>query len=244
MDQIPSREHGIRNPFEVLLEHHSARLEVIAAPNTPLTSRRLQDINHPYVDVFAEAEASEIGWPDENSSVTFPSGSKVENYYAVSPEKADELFVTKIIHERSEAPGQFRGYNNFPLILKAEPCRPSPEKSFMDLYRINPSDAVYGTKPYLWRAYILEPDFMLALHEQVTRVEKAGISDWREILLRGASSPESFPSDAALLRASRIAYLFLTNLMRTDDLKRQNIWTGMPTESARLITDPHAELWT
>lgn len=230
--------------LEELLRANGPRYEAAAKPETPLTYSRLQELGYADIDVVREAIETNVNWPDELSTPPIPEDARLKDYRSVLPDRADELFAQEIVAEKNPLSTRLHGYNNFPALLRARPDRPQSGMSFMDLYHKSPTNAVYGTKPYLWRAYMLEPELMNALREQIIDTDRIGMTDWRESLMRGASHPESYPEDSALLRASRLGYHMLINLMHIDDLGLQNEWVGKSFESAKLIVDPEKELWT
>lgn len=241
-------EHGERPEslsLERLLRRDKHELKLLAEPDCPLTRDRLRDINELFLEVVDEADHAGIGWPDETSAVAIPSEGIVTRLIATEQLQADWRFTAEIIAEESEVidgtVGRV-GFNNFPALLRSRPIRPQEGESIGDFMANNPSAALYGSKPYLWRAYMLKPDFMEALNAEVVR--HGGPHGWNAALLRAAADPEHHPQDVALLRASRLAYVMITNLMRADDLERQYDWLGFESEHTPTITDPDVELWT
>ena len=241
-------EHGERpDPLslERLLRRDEHELTLLAEPGRPLTRERLRDINELLLEAADEAEHAGIGWPDEASAVSIGDEGVIARLISTEQQQADWRFTAEIMAEESEmVDDTIRrvGFNNFPALLRSRPVRPREGESIGDFMANNPSAALYGSKPYLWRAYMLKPDFMEALSTEVVR--HGGPHGWNAALLRAAADPEHYPQDVALLRASRLAYVMIANLMRTDDLERQYDWLSSKSEHVPTITDPEVELWT
>lgn len=239
----PSPEQG-ENPPPASLEHilrrHEDELTLLAQPGHPLKRERLATIAPHLLKVVDEAEANGIGWPDEESIVPIKSGAHLAEYVDVNPEEADRLFMLEVLAGITDQSKQ-RGFNNFPVILAMLPQRPREGESAESL-RKNYSMRPYSTKPYLWRAHMLKPEFMEAVQKATAACN--GPTGWGEAMVQGALEPEEYPYDAALLRASRLGYKLLANLIRSDDKKRQWEWLGLDPSTASEIDDPEAELWT
>lgn len=227
--------------LERALAQHEHEITLLAEPGKPLTPDRIALVAPRLLEVIDEAETENVGWPDETSMVPVRPDTHLASYIAASPVEADALFVSEVMAGEEITNGP-RGYNNFPAILRSLPSRPAPGESMADFMGNNPSAALYGSKPYLWRAYMLNYDFMSALQEAV--LHSGGSAGWGASVVRGSEHPEAFPHDAALLRASRLGYKLLANLMRDDDSQRQYEWLGIDDAAARPITDPEVELWT
>ena len=241
-------EHGERPEplsLERLLRRDEHELKSLAEPGRPLTRDRLRDINELLLEVADDADRVGIGWPDETSVISVANEGVVARLIATEQLQADWRFTAEILAEESEVIDDTVGrvgFNNFPALLRSRPVRPQEGETIGDFMASNPSEALYGSKPYLWRAHMLKPDFMEALNAEVVR--HGGPHGWNAALLRAAADPEHHPQDVALLRASRLAYVMLANLMRVDDLERQYDWLGFESEHIPTITDPDVELWT
>lgn len=221
------------------LSQHDTRLTQLSRAGETLTHDRLRHVSPDSLDVAREAVRQGIEWPDHASAV-MPTKKDIFSP-GLSPDDADKGFAEEILHGRR--PGaQRRGYNNFPAIIGSPAYIPSEANPFMKKLSENPSAAIYGSKPYLVRAYLVAPEFMQALQQEVQT--RGGSAGWGDALLRGAENPQAYPYDKALLRASRVAYGLLINLMRRDDCARQAEWLGLNSASASPIHDPHHELWT
>ncbi len=204
---------------ETLLHPH---LNELAQPGRPLTKDRLQRID-PALLVAAESmEAKGVGWPDDNTV-----------FHDVLPEDFDDKAFGRRLFDAGSA------YNNFPAILSAAPSLPEEGEDgleFMNRTRLYQ----YATKPYLIRAHELLPDFMGTL--QRTMEQKYPMVEWVGSLQRAMLDEHPDPEDELLLRASRLAYQLLINLMRKDDLQIQAHLMTMTLH--REIDDPVVELWT
>jgi hypothetical protein len=205
---------------ETMLHPHLSKL---AQPGQPLTRERLSEINPAYLEVADVMERQGFSWPD--SDVAFP-GALPENFN-------DEMFGRRVLEKRGS------GYNNYPAIISAEPALPKADETtfeFMQRTRLYQ----YATKPYLIRAHTLMPEFMGEL--QATLQENYPMNEWVESLLRAVVDEHPDPEDALLLRASRLAYELLINLMCKDDLEIQGRLMKLSLQQE--ITDPIIELWT
>jgi hypothetical protein len=226
--------------LEVVLERDGELLEALAQPGRVLTKERLAAIEaaagESLLPAVEEAEAAGLRWPDEATGMGVVSGGHIERH--AEDEDSDEEFARAVM-----AAGG-RAFNNFSAHLQSLPVQPAEGQAPAELFAAHPSmmTVIYGSKPYLWRAHLLVPDFMTALQYEAAAAEQGGMATWQDRVIQGAVDPEQHPHDAALLRASRIAYVLLTNLMRTDDLKLQYEWLAMG--EAPEITDPERELWT
>lgn len=231
-----TRPHNL----EYVLERDGALLEELARPGAVLTRERLAEIESAMgvslLDAVDQAEASGIPWPDERTGMRVVAGGHVERH--IENEQSDREFAQAVMAEGG------RAFNNFSALLHAVPIRPEADESPSAFFAAHPSmlDVTYGTKPYLWRSHAIAKDFMEALQHEVAVVGEGGMSNWKDRIIQGMADPEGNPHDAAVLRASRIAYVLFINLMRSDDPELQYEWLGMG--GAAEITDPEEELWT
>lgn len=199
------------------------RLNDLAEPGRPLTKERLRTIDPAFLAVAESMEAKGLGWPDDETI-----------FHDVLPEDYDDHAFGRRLLE-----GGSRAYNNFPAILSTAPALPAEGEEgidFMSRTRL----FQYATKPYLIRAHELMPDFMGTL--QRIMQQKYPMAEWTDSLQRAALDEHPDPEDVLLLRASRLAYQLLINLMRKDDLQTQARIMTMSLHHE--ITDPHVELWT
>jgi hypothetical protein len=205
---------------ETMLHPHLIEL---AQPGRPLTRERLHQID-PKLEVTIDSmERKGIGWPDDDTV-----------FHDVLPEDFDDHAFGRRLVESNMA------YNNYPGILSAAPALPDDgENSFDFLNRTRLYQ--YATKPYLIRAHELLPDFMGTLQRTIEQ-RQYPMEEWRASLQRAVLDEHPDPDDQLLLRASRLAYQLLINLMRKDDLQTQA--HIMTMSSQRDITDPVVELWT
>ena len=242
MNSASRHEFEAAPPYdlEYILERDGHFLEELARPGIVLTRERLSEIEdatgEDLASVVEEAEAEGIPWPSAETGMAVVEGGHIERH--IENERSDEEFALAVIS------GGGGAFNNFSVHLQSLPIRPEEARSPGELFRLHPSmlEVTYGTKPYLWRAHMVAKDFMEALHHEVAVIGQGGMSDWKQRVTQGAVDPEHNPRDAALLRGSRIAYVLLSNLMRTDDLELQYRLLGM--DNAPEITDPERELWT
>jgi hypothetical protein len=234
-----SPERGETPPpssLEYVLRRHEDELTLLAEPGKPLTRERLSAIAPHLLEVVDTAEAEGIRWPDDETAVHIQSGAHLATYVDVGSEEADQLFMFEVLAGLRDK--KKRGFNNLPVILSMLPRRPSEDENRTDYLRKKDS---YSIKPYLWRAHMLNPEFMEALQEAVAA--KGGTASWSEAMFQGAVEAEDYPHDAALLRASRLGYKLLANLMRSDDRQRQDEWLGHYPVTKAVISDPEQELW-
>ena len=237
----PERGERYRGPqLEQILSRQEAQLAYLAQPGHPLTSDRLRGRVHLAREIIAEAEETDIAWPTREMAVPSRIGAKNREYFIADAGKADTHFALEAIRGRHAKQG-LRGFNNFSAILRSKPYKPAGRPDFQRAMAADPSQALYGSKPYLLRAYLMAPEFMSAL--QVAVAQSGGSSEWNDAIIRGGLEPDEHPQDAVLLRSSRLAYGLLTNLMRTDDLKRQSEWLGFG-QTHLVIDNPETELWT
>ncbi|HEY1085965.1 MAG TPA: hypothetical protein VGE34_04555 [Candidatus Saccharimonadales bacterium] len=230
LDSVDFRDRPPHEALEAIIARDREELEALAHPGQPLTAEWLGEMNPALVPIARQAEAAGIGWPDGASAVMVPNTSPILSYQG---EDADKAFATAIISDRSQA------FNNFPQLISARPEIPAPDEAFTDYMLRNPHFA-YASKPYLYRAYMLKPEFMTALRESVG---ESGMTHWNDRILQALFNPEFNREDVVLLTGSRIAYTLLANLMRQDDTQRQYGWLGM-SETDTLIEDAATELWS
>lgn len=198
------------------------RLEELAQPGRPLTRERLIQVDPTLLAVADRVDAEGIGWPTEDAV-----------FHDVLPEDFDDFAFGRRLAEGG------RAYNNFPALLSAIPSVPSEGEDIVSFMQ-RTKWYQYATKPYLVRAHMVEPEFMGALQRRMTEVGSA--KDWQENLFRAVTEEHPDPEDQILLRASRLAYQLLINLMRADDLHVQAELLSMHTKQD--ITDAITELWT
>lgn len=233
-----NRRHG--DSLERILERHEHQLANLVAPGHPLTPERMRGRVPEAAQLIAHATEAGIDWPTRESAVSPRLGSTIRQYFIPDAAQADAHFVYEANHGRRGI-GKYRGFNNFPAILRAVPYKPTGREDFQAAMHRNPSGALYGSKPYLLRAYLLAPEFMGSLQQAVDTC--GGSSEWNDALMRGGLEADLYPEDAALVRGSRLAYGLLANLIRADDLQRQTEWLGLEGKTPP-ITDPETELWT
>lgn len=217
-------EHLLRpdTPLSLAETIATSHIEELAVPGRPLTKDRLFHVDPGLVKVAEELEGTDIGWPDDERV-----------FHDVLPEDYDDIAFAHRLAEGSKA------YNNFPALLSTPPSLPELDEAFIDfMHRTKLFQ--YATKPYLARAYALQPDFMNALQRSMTDVGSP--QAWRERLLDATAGEDADHEDMVLLRASRLAYQLLINLMGKDDLMIQSKILTM--SSQREIQDPVVELWT
>lgn len=237
----PERSDRYRGPsLEHILRRHEAVLTAMAQPNHPLTLERMRGRVPMAADIVTEATHTGIDWPTKDSAVPSRLNVKSREYFLADAERSDTHFTYEVVQgQRSRH--SYHGFNNFPAILRSKPYKPQNRHDFQQAMSADPSGALYGSKPYLLRAYMVAPEFMGALQSSVKAC--GGSAEWGEAMIRGGLEPDEYPADAALLRSSRLAYGLLSNLMRSDDLQRQSQWLGFGT-TQQAISDPHVELWT
>lgn len=237
-----SPEHRGRHTgasLEQIINRDEHLLSQLATPGHPLTPERMSGRVPNAKGMVEYAVTNGIEWPTRGSTVTRIS-PKMRDYFVPDAVQADSHFVYEAIQGRRGRQGM-HGFNNFSAILRSAPYKPEGREDFQRIMHKNPSEALYGSKPYLLRAYLIAPEFMSSLQKAVK--ECGGTSEWHEALMRGGLEADLYPQDAALTRGSRLAYGLLANLMRTDDLQRQSEWLGF-SGNAPLVTDPETELWT
>ena len=234
------REHSRAPRLEQILRREEARLTVLAQPGHPLTPERLGSRVPGSRAILAEAAETGLEWPDRRTAVPVHIGARSREYFVHDSHKADSHFALEAMQGRNHGRGQ-RGFNNFSALLRSQPYKPHGREDFSKAMMADPAAALYGSKPYLLRAYLVAPEFMDSLRTTVKGLH--GYSDWNETIIRGGMEPDEYPADAAVLRASRLAYGLLSNLMRTDDLRLQSEWLGFGS-TQQLISDPEIELWT
>lgn len=227
------------DPFrrlEAILRANSARLEaLVALPDEPLTVEVLQGIDPEYARVAETTARTALQWPDEESAVGLPDGSFVRRLY---DDKPDQAFVQPIRVQDDEVESH---YNNFFILLKTVHSIPSEDSMKQYLEDGDIAAFAYGTKPYIARAYALEPEFMKTLQEATATV--SDMTKWNETMYEGWLDPDFSPDKATLLRATRIAYVMLARLMRRDDTRIQAAMLRLPqSETKPAINDPAIEL--
>lgn len=227
------------DPFarlEQILHRDGSWLEELTASFEPLTLERLDQINPELGERAARMAQSAIMWPDSKSGVPIASDSEIRRL--CGPD-AEEEFIAPITTMDS------RAYNNFFLNLKMT-YEPPSEKVFQEHSDSGKPNALlnlsYGTKPYVGRAHALLPEFMNALQEATWEI--GDMTAWNKAMLIGYLEPEMNPDKAALLKGSRLAYVLLAQLMRSDDRRTQMAMLGIPTDDKTPITDVAAELRT
>jgi hypothetical protein len=232
--------YGRRPSLERALAQNETRLSVLAQPGHPLTADRLRGRIPLAAEIVAEAETTGIDWPTRETAVPLHLEARSREFFVSNATKADAHFALEASHGRYAGRG-IRGFNNFSAILRSQPYKPAGRQDFQRAMNADPSAALYGSKPYLLRAYLVAPEFMSALQAAVKNT--GGSSEWNDAIVRGGLEPDEYPEDARLLRASRLAYGLLGNLMRTDDLRRQSEWLGFGS-TQQLINNFETELWT
>lgn len=244
MTSIPnSPEHRSRPAgasLEQIIRRDERLLTRLAAPGHALTPERMSGQVPSAKRMVEYAVSRGIDWPTRDSAVPARISPRMHDYFIPDAAQADAHFVYEAIRGRRGTTGA-RGFNNFSAILRSAPYKPESREDFQRVMQRNPSEALYGSKPYLLRAYLVAPEFMSSLQQTVA--ECGGSSEWHDALMRGGLEADIYPKDAALTRGSRLAYGLLANLMRTDDLARQSQWLGFKS-SAPAVSDPETELWT
>jgi hypothetical protein len=200
----------------------SPYLYEMAQPGRPLTRDRLMQLDPQLIEVADRMETEGIGWPDDETV-----------FHDVLPEDFDDFAFGRRLVERG------RAYNNFPAILRAEPSTPNENENMVEFMN-RTKFFQYASKPYLVRAHAIQPEFMGALQSLMDHQGSA--DDWAASLYDAVTHEYPDPDDRILLRASRIAYQLLINLMRSDDLQTQGRLLTMTARHE--ITDPIVELWT
>jgi hypothetical protein len=219
----PDEEHRPDVPRSLVeAMANSTHLEDLAMPGRPLTAGRLLQIDPALVSVAETMNDNDICWPDDDTV-----------FHDVLPEDFDDMaFGSKLAWNRAH-------YNNFPAIISTKPSRPEEGEDIVAFWSRTKSYQ-YATKPYLMRAHALQPEFMDVL--QRTMEDHYGMQDWVDRLYQSVTETDPDPEDLVLLRASRLAYQLLINLMRKDDLQTQG--RIMTTSLQHEITDPITELFT
>lgn len=244
MNYPNAREHiGSREKPSLgeLLSSHEEELTFFAEAGRQLTFDRLRLVAPEAAEGIEHSLPEDLEWPTDASSVE--PGEEVFDVFSneIEPKKADNLFAEEVRLGLVRGTNQ-RGYNNFTAIIGSKPHLPTEAAWFMEAFHENPAAAIYGTKPYLVRAHLLLPEFMGALQQEVSAL--GGQAEWNEAILLGDENPYKYPKAARLLRASRLSYGVLVNLMRRDDAVRHAKWLGLDGSSMRDIEDPRIELWT
>jgi hypothetical protein len=218
----PTGEYKPDRPLSLLETMANSPLEQLATPGRPLTIDRLQHIDPDLAEIAEDMSQTDISWPDDESV-----------FHDVLPEDFDDkAFGSHLVRDHAH-------YNNFPAILAAEPSRPE-EGEDMITYMFRTRLFMYATKPYVARAHALQPEFMGAFRRMMA--EKSSMKEWSNSIYMATTEAYPDPEDQILLRASRLAYQLMINLMRKDDLQIQaNILT---TSLHNEITDPVVELRT
>ncbi len=218
----PTGEYKPDRPLSLVETMVNSRLEDLAMPGRPLTVDRLQHIDPMFAEIAESMNQTDVGWPDDETV-----------FHDVLPEDYDDqAFGRALVQNRA-------CYNNFPAILAAEPSLPKDDEDMMT-YMLRTKLYMYASKPYLVRAHALQPEFMGAF--QRTMAERSSMNAWVNSLYMAVTEEHPDPEDQVLLRASRLAYQLLINLMRKDDLQIQA--KLMTTSMQREITDPVVELRT
>ena len=264
-ERIPQPEQ-----LDLLAEllRHESLLDRFAEAGKPLTLGRLGEIAPDKLALAEEAVVEGVGWPDDESSLALRPKFAEMFDGSLSASHADEMFGHEVfiqrmlIHMNDEQKknwldGQIlrahhdgidltddqksellyqRGFNNFSLTLCSPPRVPDASADLFD------NAVIHGSKPYLVRANKLMPEFINALQTEVEHV--GGHAELSDALLRGYEFPEENPRDALLLRAARLTYGLLVNVMRSDDNARQAEWLGLEHKARPKINDSHTELWT
>lgn len=200
----------------------SSHLSDLATPGRPLTPERLLEIDPSLLKVVAQMDDDGFSWPDDATV-----------FHDVLPEDFDDYaFGSKLVMAG-------RAYNNFPAVLSVNPSVPNEDENLIS-FMTRTKYFQYASKPYLARAHALEPEFMGALQRRMDTIGSA--EEWQHSLYRAVTEEHPDPEDKILLRASRMAYQLLINLMRKDDLKTQA--KRLLSSSQAEITDAVQELWT
>ena len=264
-ERIPQPE-----PLDLLAEllRHESLLDQLAEAGKPLTLRRLSEIAPDKLALAEKAVAEGVGWPDDGSTLALrPKFAELFDG-SLNASHADEMFGHEVFVQRmlitmndeqkkNWLDGQImrahhdgieltddqksellrlRGFNNFSLTLCSPPRVPDASADLFD------NAVIHGSKPYLVRAHKLMPEFIDAVQAEVEQA--GGYAALNDALLRGYEFPEENPRDALILRAARLTYGLLVNLMRSDDNARQAEWLGLEHKGRREINDSHTELWT
>lgn len=238
------------DPFtklDEIMQADAYRMKLLTHSMLPLTIGRLARIDPSFADRAEAVAESETLWPDETSAASRPPF--LEQMHPLVGEEADLSFIIPILNAEDEVAADeqdddwTKGYNNFPIILKASQRRASPEATREYFEAGDMLGLTYGTKPYLERAYAVAPDFMEALQQATEQL--GGMEEWKQAMKEGYISYDSDTDKSAIaLRASRMAYVLLTRLMRRDDLAIQKRLLGFPGAQAPLIDSPANELAT
>lgn len=235
----PERVGRYAPSLEQALERHQQTLAYFAEVGRPLTPERIAGRVPQARRLVAQANELDLAWPDRDTAVPVSPSVRFRSYFVRDSEKADYNFSHEVFQGVTTRKTQ-RGFNNFYALLANEPFRPdidgnqgSRTTSLMALH--------YAARPYLHRAYVLQPDFMTALQKEVAA--RGGMEEWQYAMVNGGYDPEDNPRDAVLLRGSRLAYGLFANLMRTDDTQREHRWFGRP-EGSHVIRDPETELYS
>lgn len=218
----PTGEYKPDRPLSLVETMVDSHLEDLAMPGRPLTIDRLRHISPAYAEIGEAMSQTIIGWPDDETV-----------FHDVLPEDYDDQAFGKGLVDNRAC------YNNFPAILAAEPSQPKEGEDMM-AYMLRTKLYMYASKPYLARAHALQPEFMGAF--QRTMAERSSMNAWVSSLYMAVTEEYPDPEDQVLLRASRLAYQLMVNLMRKDDLQIQA--KIMTTSMHREITDPVVELRT
>lgn len=218
----PSGEHKPDRPLSLLETMANPHLEALATPGRPLTIDRLRHIDPELAEIGEAMSRTDINWPDDETV-----------FHDVLPEDFDDrAFGEHLVRDRAH-------YNNFPAILASEPSRPE-EGEDMITYMFRTKLFMYATKPYVARAHALQPEFMGAFQRMMA--EKSSMKEWTNSIYMATTEEYPDPEDQIMLRASRLAYQLMINLMRKDDLQIQA--AILTTKPQHEITDPVVELRT
>lgn len=218
----PDRLNRPDAPLNLAEAMANSHLEDLATPGRPLTIDRLLHIDPKLVPIADRIAETDISWPSDETV-----------FHDVLPSDYDDYAFAFRLAEGSGA------HNNFPKLLMTAPSYPEPGEHYIAFMHRTPMHH-YATKPYLARAYALQPEFMLALQSAMAKINSP--QEWRQRLLDASENDDADPEDLVLLRASRLSYQLLINLMRSDDNKTQAKITTMSLHNT--ITNPVEELWT
>lgn len=217
----PDRLLAPDKPLNLAEAMAGSPLNELATPGRPLTMDRLRQIDPGLVPDAESMKDSVVSWPDDDTV-----------FHDVLPADYDDYAFAHNLSLKSKA------HNNFPKLLMTRPSFPEKGEDFMSFGK-RTKMFQYATKPYLARAYALQPDFMKALQTNLAATDSPQV--WREQLM-AAAEEDADPDNKLLLRASRLAYQLLINLMRSDDNQIQSDIISLSLSHE--ITDPVQELWT
>lgn len=247
------------SPFAELadaLKTDAYRLKLLTASTSPLTIEKLARLDPAAADRAELLDMSGIGWPDAETAALRPEFAST--FTPLLDGDADLAFIVPILRAEQESAkedqsdkhkpaqdddqGWAQGYNNFPILLKAKQWQASPAVLRERMAAGDMLGLTYGTKPYLERAYAVAPEFMQALQRSIEAV--GGMDAWKHAVATGYVEYDEASDNANLLTASRIAFVLLARLMRSDDLQIQKRLLGFPDPTAPLIKNPANELAT